>query len=159
MSSRSVSSAKVSGVHLKHIFWGTAVRARVTKILPRILKQRSSPHCRFSVAPGKARQYLRISSTLIFGHPSQVVSTESRLPSWRRSNRQDGTILLYFREKVAYGHSRDLSTAAGIRHADGDPFLSRHSGIHGSRQVSAGRRLQLGVAQVEGRGVDAQYRL
>src|SRR5579862_3140063 len=68
MSSRSVSSAKLSGEHLKHNFCGTAVRATVAKILPRILKQRSSPHCRFSVAWGNARQCLRISSTCIGAH-------------------------------------------------------------------------------------------
>jgi len=44
------------GAILKHIFCGTAVSARVTRILLRILPQRSCPAtCRFSVAWGKLR--------------------------------------------------------------------------------------------------------
>ena len=41
------------------------VEADDAKIFPRILKQRSSPHCRFSVASGKARQYWRMASAFM----------------------------------------------------------------------------------------------
>src|SRR5258706_12778501 len=61
MSSRSISSAKTSGVHLKQSRGLSS--PSMAKIFPRILKQRSSPHCRFSVASGKERQYARMEST------------------------------------------------------------------------------------------------
>src|SRR5579864_5625474 len=65
MPSISVSSAKASSVHLKQTLGGTAVKATVTKILSWNLKQRSSPHCMFSVAWGKARQKSRSWSTVM----------------------------------------------------------------------------------------------
>src|SRR5437660_10710142 len=63
MSSRSISSANTSGAHLKQS--RGLSRPTMLKIFPRILKHRSSPHCRFSVASGKFRQYSRISSTFM----------------------------------------------------------------------------------------------
>src|SRR5580658_586603 len=58
ISSRSTSSAKVSGVHLKHK--RRSSRPRIVKILPPTfsptLKQSESPHCSFSVARGNERQ-------------------------------------------------------------------------------------------------------
>src|SRR5271165_3100760 len=151
MSSRSINSANVSGRHLKHTFWGTAVRATVTKIFPPTLKQRSSPHCRFSVASGKAMQYSRISSTFI------VVSTISKTCSANRST------LIYFpaRQGGSYadGHSGHSPATSGLRHADGDSLLPRRAGVQRSLHLSARGRLQLRVAQAEWRGSHAQYRL
>src|SRR5580704_2905933 len=63
MSSHSISSAKASGVHLKQSRGSS--RLTIVKILPRILKHRSSPHCRFSVACGKNRQNSRMVPTFI----------------------------------------------------------------------------------------------
>src|ERR1700730_8613113 len=61
----STNSANFSGVPLKDRCCGTELKERVAKILPPTLKQRSSPHCRFSVACGKERQKRRMDSTLI----------------------------------------------------------------------------------------------
>src|SRR6202041_1424478 len=65
ISSRSTSSAKVSGVHLKHK--RRSSRPRIVKILPPTflptLKQSESPHCSFSVARGNERQESRMEST------------------------------------------------------------------------------------------------
>src|SRR5579864_129463 len=67
MSPRSISSAKISGLHLKQRpRWSSP---SMTKILPAILKQSSSPHCSFSVALGNERQYERMESTFMSGRP------------------------------------------------------------------------------------------
>src|SRR5215469_7172509 len=63
ISSRSMSSENIVGVHLKHI--RRVSRPSITKILPPTLKHNSSPHCNFSVALGKARQNARMESTSI----------------------------------------------------------------------------------------------
>src|SRR6202521_4537752 len=65
MPSYSHNSANFSGVHLKHMPCGTDSRLNTTNILPRTLKQRSAPHCRFSVASANDRQYSRIASTFM----------------------------------------------------------------------------------------------
>src|ERR1051326_915149 len=63
MSSRSISSAKISGVHLK--VRRTRSSPNTVNILALTLKHRASPHCNFSVASGNDRQYFRISSTFM----------------------------------------------------------------------------------------------
>jgi hypothetical protein len=65
MSSRSTSSANFSGVHLKQSLGGRESTARMAKIFLPTLKQRSSPHCRFSSAAGNERQKRRMKSTFI----------------------------------------------------------------------------------------------
>src|ERR1700730_9315363 len=65
MSSCSTNSANLSGVHLSMSRCGTELRDSRAKIFPPTLKQRSSPHCRFSVAWEKERQKRRMDSTLI----------------------------------------------------------------------------------------------
>jgi hypothetical protein len=50
-------SPNLSVVHLNDKLGGTELESRTTKIFPPTLKQRSSPHCRFSVAWGKERQH------------------------------------------------------------------------------------------------------
>src|SRR5215472_2088647 len=61
MSSRSMSSANIAGVHLKQS--RRVSSPSITKILPPTLKHSFSPHCNFSVALGKARQKARMEST------------------------------------------------------------------------------------------------
>src|SRR5689334_2939443 len=65
MPSRSVSSTKVSGVHLNNKCGGTKPSFKTAKSFPLILKQTASPHCRFSVACAKERQTFCTSSTVI----------------------------------------------------------------------------------------------
>src|ERR1700751_439070 len=90
MSSRSISSAKISGLHLKQRpRWSSP---SVTKILPAILKQSSSPHCSFSVALGNDRQYERMESTFMSGPPQGSFhhrDTEERAISNQHSANQD----------------------------------------------------------------------
>ena len=67
MPSRSISSAKLSAVHLKqNLGLESTPSAATVNILPPTLKHRSSPHCSFSVASGKERQYARNESMFIF---------------------------------------------------------------------------------------------
>src|SRR5208282_6765046 len=65
MSSTSHNSANLSGAHLKQMRCGTESSPSITKIFWFTLKQSSSPHCRFSFACGKERQYLRIDSAFM----------------------------------------------------------------------------------------------
>ncbi len=62
MLSNSHNSANFSGVHLKHTLGGTDSRLATANIFPPTLKQRSAPHCKFSVARGKDRQNARSES-------------------------------------------------------------------------------------------------
>src|SRR6185369_704407 len=71
MSSCSTNSANVSAVHLNINLCGTELKDRRAKIFPPTLKQRSSPHCRLSLACGKERQKRRMDSTLIFGRTNK----------------------------------------------------------------------------------------
>ena len=66
MSSCSTNSANLSASHLNINRGGTELRLSKAKIFPPTLKQRTSPHCSFSVAWGKERQNWRMDSTLIF---------------------------------------------------------------------------------------------
>src|ERR1700685_1276377 len=78
MSPRSINSAKLSGVHLKQS--RGLSRPTIAKIFPPILKHRSSPHCSFSVARGKARQNSRMISQFIsFSHVSVYRPRQSKL--------------------------------------------------------------------------------
>ena len=75
MSSCSTNSANFSGVHLNINRCGTELRDSRAKIFPPTLKQRSSPHCRFSVACGKERQKRRMDSTL-------MVTVHLKMSAW-----------------------------------------------------------------------------
>jgi hypothetical protein len=61
MPSRSVSSAKASGVHLNDSVWGRSVLT-TANIFPPMLKARSLPHLMSSVTAGRLRQKLRTAS-------------------------------------------------------------------------------------------------
>src|SRR5438309_9250197 len=65
MPSRSVSSAKVSGLHLNTRRGGTLARPIIANILSSTLKQSSSSHCTFSVARGSERHNSRTESKFI----------------------------------------------------------------------------------------------
>src|SRR6266850_4082957 len=90
MSSRSTNSANTSGALLKHT--RNSSSPRITKILPPTLKQRSSPHWRFSLEFGKERQYSRMESTFM---------TDFRLPSVPG---QDFRVLLVARKVKISAH-------------------------------------------------------
>ena len=63
MYGRSISSPKVSGVHLKvSRTWSSPSTANIFALT---LKHRASPHWSFSVASGNDRQYARMASTFI----------------------------------------------------------------------------------------------
>jgi hypothetical protein len=59
--SRSVSSAKASGVHLNARVWGRSVLT-TANIFPPMLNTRSLPHLMSSVTAGRLRQKLRTAS-------------------------------------------------------------------------------------------------
>src|ERR1700704_4268912 len=89
MPSISSSSWNVSGAHLR-VMRGNrpSERTMPVKILPRTLKQRSSPHGMSSVTSGKERQSLRIHSTSGMGKmiacgytPSTSKCTRARVPA------------------------------------------------------------------------------
>ena len=61
MPSRSVSSAKASGVHLNASVWGRSVLT-TANIFPPMLNTRSLPHLMSSVTAGRLRQKLRTAS-------------------------------------------------------------------------------------------------
>src|SRR6266478_56078 len=71
MSSRSTNSANTSGALLKHT--RNSSSPRITKILPPTLKQRLSPHWRFSLEFGKERQYSRMESTFMTDFRQPIV--------------------------------------------------------------------------------------
>src|SRR5450755_1637416 len=86
MSSCSTSSTNFSGVHLNINFGGTELSDSRAKILPPTLKQRSSPHCRFSVAWGKERQKRRMDSTLIVFADACGAEVLSQIYSQKRTH-------------------------------------------------------------------------
>src|SRR5271170_1621299 len=58
-----MSSAKISGVHLK--VSRTRSNPSTANIFSLTLKHKASPHCSFSLASGKSRQYARMESTFM----------------------------------------------------------------------------------------------
>src|ERR1700752_610102 len=85
MFSYSSNSANFSGVDLNIKRGGTELNDNIAKIFPPTLKQRSSPHCRFSVTCGKERQKRRMDSTLIGrGHLKMLGKSQQSHPECSR---------------------------------------------------------------------------
>src|SRR5579863_754730 len=153
MSSLSINSANVSGVHLNvNRTWSSPTTAN---IFARTLKQRASPHCNFSVTSGNERQYSRISSTFIPSLSFQgIVQSVSRLKQWpvrqRRRQREISNLFAEFAPEpvdLRRTHRGRIAPTNGRCHKGQDPVSTLLSGLCAHPQEK-NLLLFLGLVQV-----------